>query len=159
MAEELDSYTPEGAELRGFSALIAEVQAALPEYFSIAIRPTISSDEAPFLVRLGNTFFPLDYYDPNTALQGLMELLGPPLIFDESKSDFSSDHLAHHADKYMVPRDALCEILSNLGEASLVLFIEKSCWYVHLYDHGYCFPLDKNRGAEFIDYCDDFAYS
>ena len=138
------------------SQLISEVQAALPEYFSVAIRHVTAGE--PFFFRVGDAFLPLNYDPPNEFVRELHEILGSSMRFDESKSDFVPNKECYEAGMPIIREESLHEIANNLAESPLVLFIERKCWYVHIYEHGYFFPLDQNKAAEFIDYCIERVY-
>lgn len=130
--------------------LIEQVQLALPEFITI----TISADEEPFHLQLGECFFPLEYTDPKAKIVEIVSILGQVTQY-ETGTCFFPPARALGDESHGISRAVLHEILSNLGDAPVVLFITKTGWYVDALDTGPFYPLPNVEAAEFIDYVYD----
>ncbi len=130
--------------------LIEQVQLGLPEFITI----TISSDEEPFHMKLENCFFPLEYADPKSKIVKMISILGETTRY-ETGTCFLPPARAFDNDSHELSTAVLHEILSNLEDAPVVLFITKTEWYVDVLDTGPFYPIDNVEAAEFIDYVYD----
>ena len=130
--------------------LIEQVQLGLPEFITI----TISSDEEPFHMKLENCFFPLEYADPKSKIVEIVSILGKITRYETGTCSFPPAHALDNELTELSTPD-LHEILSNLGDAPVVLFITKTEWYVDALDTGPFYPIDNVEAAEFIDYVYD----
>lgn len=127
--------------------LIEQVQLALPEFITI----TICADEEPFHLQLGGCFFPLEYADPKLKIDKIISILGESIQYETGTCSFPRARAIRDGESLQLSTTALHEILSNLGDAPVVLFITKREWYVDVLDTGPFYPIPNVAAADFID--------
>jgi len=140
----------------GLTDLIGKIQSTLPDFLLIAVS---SADGTPdgenFHVRINDIFVPLDYENPAEKINDLIDLLHSRVVYSSGDAYFEPPKAFVNRDYAKFTGEDLQEILSNLAEAPVALFISKTDWYVDVMGSGAFYPLKKVTASEFINYIQD----
>lgn len=140
----------------GLTDLIAKVQSTLPNFLTISIS---SADGTPdgenFHVRINDIFVPLEYENPAEKINDLIDLLHSRVIYSTGDAYFKAPTAFANKDYAKFTSEDLQEILSNLADAPIALFITKTDWYVDVLGSGAFYPLKRVSASEFINYIED----
>ncbi len=140
----------------GLTDLIAKVQSTLPNFLTIAIS---SADGTPdgenFHVRINDIFVPLEYENPAEKINDLIDLLHSRVVYSTGDAYFKAPKAFANKDYAKFTSEDLQEILSNLADAPIALFITKTDWYVDVLGSGAFYPLKRVSASEFINYIED----
>ena len=140
----------------GLTALIEKVQSELPDFLLIAIS---SADGTPggenFHIFINDIFVPLDFENPSEKINDLIDLLHSRVIYGAGDAYFKAPTAFRNRDYAKFSGEDLQEILSNLANAPIELFISKNDWYADVMGTGVFYPLKNVSASEFIDYIED----
>jgi len=143
----------------GLSDLISEVQLSLPDWLTL----TVSSTEGMvgsvhFHIKLNEIFIPLDYYEPVEKVNDLIDNLHSYVRHQSGTYGFEAAKAFTIKDYFKLDAFVLHEILSNLAQTPVTIFISRSEWFVDVMNSGYFFPLNNVSAAELLDYINELYY-
>jgi hypothetical protein len=140
----------------GLTNQINEVQKALPDWLTLTVSSISYFDEMEhFHIKLNDIFIPLDYYQPAKKINDLIDTLQNYVRYTGGDFQFYPIQAFTSKDYFELNAAILHEIVTNLGEAPLAIFISKHEWYVDLYQNGFFYPLPHVSASEFLDYISD----
>ena len=140
----------------GLTALIGKVQSELPDFVLLAISSTGGTPGGEnFHIFINDIFVPLDFENPSEKINDLIDLLHSRVIYGAGDAYFNPPKAFTNRDYAKFSSDDLQEILSNLADTPIVLFISKNDWYVDVMGTGVFYPLKSVSASEFIDYIDE----
>ena len=143
----------ERKRLFGLSGLIREVQLALPDWLTLTVSSIEGTEDGEcFHIKLNGIFIPLDYYDPSKKINALIDHLHSYVRYESGAAIFDAAKPFTVKDHFKLDAYVLHEILSNLANNPVVIFISKQEWYVDILDSGLFCPLNHVSAAELLDY-------
>lgn len=150
MRDNLRSYS-------SLSSLIVTVQNALPDWIILALS-TNEFEGEPFHIKINEIFIPLSYDNPVVTINDLIDHLHCYSRYEKGLTIFPSAKIFTRHDYVKLEASVLYEILSNLADTPLAIFISKVEWYVDVSGSGPFFPLSNISASEFLDYVADIVW-
>jgi len=144
--------------LRSLSGLIATVQQNLPDWMIISISSIEFSDGEHFHLKINDIFVPLNYDNPSEKLNDLIDHLHCYARYEVGSTIFDAATAFSHRDYINIKAELFHEILSNLADIPVAIFISKNYWYVDVSGSGSFFPLNATSASDFLDYVGDIVW-
>jgi hypothetical protein len=143
----------------GLSDLIRQVQYALPDWLTITISSIEGTEGSEhFHIKLNEIFIPLDYSEPSTKVNDLIDHLHCYVRYESGATVFDPAKAFTNKDYFKLEPFVLHEILSNLADTPVTIFISKSEWFVDILNCGFFYPLKNVSASEFLDYINDLWF-
>ena len=140
----------------GLSDLIKEVQLALPDWLTLTVSSIEGSDDSEhFHIKLNEIFIPLDFYEPVEKVNDLIDHLHSYVRYESGTYIFEAAKAFTVKDYFKLDAFVLHEILSNLAQTPVAIFISRHEWFVDVLNSGYFYPLNNVSAAEFLDYINE----